>query len=212
MIKLNLGSGVALIGGFINVDMAFSEEEIRKNVGKGMFKNGFIQEGAKFVQADICDLPFEDNYADYVESVNVFEHITHWNVEKALSETLRVMKPGAKFRLVVPNMDGMALEWLRMATFIKFEPKYYTETMHVMYGNQIGGDLETHRTAFNVRYLEYLLDKVGFHKFNIASYNIHTPANLLPELETNPGSKDKGGYLRNDTIYAEAYKYEQEKK
>ena len=64
-IKLNLGCGIRLVKGFINVDKAFTLEDIKAQAGP--FRQAVCEKGAKFVQADMCNLPFEDNFADYIE-------------------------------------------------------------------------------------------------------------------------------------------------
>lgn len=53
------------------------------------------------VKADICDLPFEDNQFDVILCNHVLEHIP--DHLKALSELLRVMKPGGWGIFQVPQ-------------------------------------------------------------------------------------------------------------
>lgn len=53
------------------------------------------------VKADICDLPFEDNSYDIILCNHVLEHIP--DDKKAMSELLRVMKPGGWGIFQVPQ-------------------------------------------------------------------------------------------------------------
>ena len=46
----------------------------------------------KFIQADICKLPFEDKEVDYVYTKHILEHID--NIEGACNEIMRVGKAG----------------------------------------------------------------------------------------------------------------------
>jgi len=60
--------------------------------------------GINFLSANIFNLPFEDNYFDFVTSTCVLEHIDNLKIEdrqpflnsivKGLTETIRVLKPG----------------------------------------------------------------------------------------------------------------------
>ena len=55
------------------------------------------------VRADLDDgLPFRDGSFDNVISLNTFEHV--WRDERALSEAVRVLKPGGSLHLLVPFM------------------------------------------------------------------------------------------------------------
>jgi ubiquinone/menaquinone biosynthesis C-methylase UbiE len=49
------------------------------------------------------DLQFEDNYFDYLTCIGAFEHFL--DMEKGLSEMLRVTKDSARLCLVVPNSN-----------------------------------------------------------------------------------------------------------
>lgn len=55
--------------------------------------------------ADVCALPYEDNFFDVVVAFDVLEHID--DHEKAAREIQRVLKPGGYFLLTVP-----AFNWL----------------------------------------------------------------------------------------------------
>ena len=81
LVKLNLGCGDKILGGYANVDVAESRAGRRLNI--------------------LCDLraltPFEDNSADEILSVHVVEHFWRWEVVGVLmgarSETWRAHGP-----------------------------------------------------------------------------------------------------------------------
>lgn len=58
------------------------------------------------VQADICDLPFEDNEFDFILCNHVLEHIT--NDYKAMQEIYRVLKRGGMAILQIPLQNNRA--------------------------------------------------------------------------------------------------------
>ena len=60
-----------------------------------------------FVQGSILNLPYNDNYFDYVLSFEVLEHIRPSQIHTALNEVSRVLKPEGKFILSVPINEGL---------------------------------------------------------------------------------------------------------
>ncbi len=71
----------------------------------------------RFVKGSLIDLPFEDNSFDLVASTGVLQHTA--NPEKALSELIRVLKPGNTLYLGVYGKHGLfswALSLVRIFT------------------------------------------------------------------------------------------------
>jgi predicted SAM-dependent methyltransferase len=48
-----------------------------------------------------------------VYASHVLEHLSRQDIEKALTETRRILKPGGIFRLVVPDLELAAREYIR---------------------------------------------------------------------------------------------------
>lgn len=74
--------------------------------------------GAKFYSSDITQLPFEDEFFQVVTCSEVLEHITDYR--SAISEILRVTKPGGKIIISVPNERNWTIGRLFM---LRFPPK-----------------------------------------------------------------------------------------
>lgn len=86
--QLNIGSGVHPIPGWINLD-ANSLADWRVDV-----------------VASAVDLPFSDGIADRVYFGHVLEHLSYGvDAPRALSEALRVLRPGGQVGIVGPAMD-----------------------------------------------------------------------------------------------------------
>jgi SAM-dependent methyltransferase len=68
----------------VGVDSAYESETVRR--------------------ADLLGLPFEAETFDVVLCLDVLEHVELLDQPKALSEIARVMKPGARLLLTVPNL------------------------------------------------------------------------------------------------------------
>jgi SAM-dependent methyltransferase len=59
---------------------------------------------AELLQADACALPLGDGSVDAAVSANLFEHVPA--DERALAETFRILRPGARAVIVVPVGPG----------------------------------------------------------------------------------------------------------
>lgn len=71
---------------------------------------GDIVWGQAMHQIDILDIPYRNNFFDYVIINHVLEHIT--DIKKAISEVKRVLKPNGKLILSFPictDMDTLEL-------------------------------------------------------------------------------------------------------
>ncbi len=204
---LNLGCGVHLTEGFINVDNFFDRKDLEGK--KGIYRDATIDEGAEFVRADICDLPFKDNYADYIETLDTVEHIGFFQIEKAFKEMYRVLKPGGKLGLMTTNFDQLAALWtLNIAgkswddsTFARF-----VSLSKVVYGNQAGPG-EFHKIPFNPPFLMYLLMQAGWKVENV-KISIH-PMNTKefpPVKSYGWGGWGDSNVLLTDMMWAECIK------
>lgn len=79
------------------VDLAQKAINTAKRYAK---KNNEVN--CQFIEADIRQLPIKDNYFDYIFSFGVIEHFRQ--PEFILRELKRVLKPGGKIFLSVPNL------------------------------------------------------------------------------------------------------------
>lgn len=85
-IKLNLGSGLRKIEGFINID---NRPEVNPDL--------------------VCDitqgLPFEDSSVSYVRAHDILEHIPLGKTLPVIEEIYRVLKPGGIFESFTPDAE-----------------------------------------------------------------------------------------------------------
>lgn len=167
-IQLNLGCGVYLVKNFINIDKFYTLKQIKSK--KGKFKYSIIEKGTKYIQADICDLPFKDNYADYIESIDAVEHIPFSNILLAFKEMYRVLKPGCTLCFATTNFDEIAKNWTNRVANKPFDNdrvmKDYLDLIEIIYGNQTA-EGEFHVVPFNPYFLGFLLKNAGFKNSNI---------------------------------------------
>jgi predicted SAM-dependent methyltransferase len=187
-VKLNLGCGVDLLSGWINVDNVFDlkDLELGEKTKKGIFKKVKVPKDVVFIRADINNLPFKDNYADFVMLDNVLEHIEIAKVVPVLKEIRRVMKKGATLRIIVPSIDGMIKEYLQITLGTDFHAQKYVDFLLLIMGSQIH-EGHYHKCLFNANFLNVVLSSAGFKNGTLFQIN---------KGESVP--KEIGSFVRNE--------------
>jgi predicted SAM-dependent methyltransferase len=202
-IKLNIGCGVLLRAGFINIDI-IKEQDLREGfkTKKGDWKNTFIEKGAKYVEADVRKLPFKNNFADYVEMRNIIEHLPFREIVDTLKEVRRVMKKKAELVISTDDFDGIAADWLTMRVGT-FDLDRYVRVMETVYGNQMH-EGEFHKVAMTSDFLSWCLVSAGFKKGQLTKYPKNAP--IPKEFIHGVSKKEKNLVFRNDMIVARIIK------
>ena len=126
--KLNLGSGSSSMAGYQNRDI----------------KNGFFA-------YPLDDYP--DGQVDEVRASHVLEHFPHGEVESVVKEWARVLKPGGRLKIAVPDFD-----WIVKAYSNGHRGDYRLE--HYLFGGQVDAD-DYHKSFFNEDKLKALLEGAG---------------------------------------------------
>lgn len=78
-LKLNIGAGDTVIDGFTPIDRKFGTEAYPLN--------------------------YPDNSVDEIRASHILEHFTFADAQEAMAEWVRVLKPGGKIRVAVPDVD-----------------------------------------------------------------------------------------------------------
>ena len=167
---INLGSGKSYVNNFINVDF---------------FGNKKIDYG--------MDLRFpfkiESNSIDGIFSEHTFEHLSHLEVDNALSECCRILKPETKIRIIVPDLsilierycssDG---EWFqKWHDLVLKDPsrhymrKYFTN----MFAINFTASYYHHKSCWDFESLKKILTSNGFVNIEKCNYNLGTPELLI---------------------------------
>jgi SAM-dependent methyltransferase len=227
-VNLNIGCGISIAPGFINIDGFTTLKKIKELYKKEKIK--FPKE-TKFVQTKVQNLPFKDNYADYIESIDMIEHLPMKELTKAFSEMYRVLKPGGLLRIVTTSFDDVVKSWLDASRELTekvtrgenisevFDETYSTTgnngwidmarkkvnlAMMVIYGNQ-SHEGEYHMNAFTPAIMFVYLSKCGFTKDNI-KIMIHEKGTLAPSFPGSTVLETLKLALINDVIVIEAVK------
>ena len=167
---INLGSGNSYVNNFINVDF---------------FGNKMIDYG--------MDLRFpfkiETNSIDGIFSEHTFEHLSHLEVDNALSECYRILKAEAKIRIIVPDLSILIErycsnddEWFqKWHDLVLKDPsrhymkKYFTN----MFAINFTASYYHHKSCWDFESLEKALSNHGFISIRKCDYNVGTPELLI---------------------------------
>lgn len=126
--KLNLGSGAVELDGYHNLDI--------KN-GHAVYPLGFCMDGS----------------IDEVRASHVLEHFPHGEVSDVVKEWARVLKPGGKLKIAVPNFDFIVKAYSN-------GHRDDTRLEHYLFGGQRDGD-DYHKSFFNEDKLKAILEGAG---------------------------------------------------
>jgi predicted SAM-dependent methyltransferase len=108
---LNVGCGRCYHSAWTNIDLVAATPEVRAyDLRRG--------------------LPYDDNSFDGVYHSHVLEHLTPDAAESMLRECARVLKPGGVLRVVVPDLEGIAREYLRTLDAASEQPSPTTLAKH----------------------------------------------------------------------------------
>lgn len=220
-IQLNLGCGILLRSGFINVDKFLTLRDLQEGerTKTGPYREAVIEKDAEFVQADLCKLPFKDNYAEYIECNQTIEHLACADVLKAIKEMRRVLKLKKTLLITTPNFDDLVKRWHEGVSGLNWSETVDREFVclaEAFYGNQRGPG-EFHCTPFNPSVLKVLLIQAGFQPeaIKIIGFPVGYTGKLpyLAGLHPVPSHEIKNGVaiatnrtLRDETIFAFAKK------
>jgi predicted SAM-dependent methyltransferase len=190
--KLHLGSGAALLEGWLNSDYyPTSPQVLRLDATK--------------------PFPFASSQFDYVFSEHMIEHISYQGGRRMLSECHRVLKPGGKVRISTPDMrfliglygTGKSAEqegyiaWA-VRTFVPDAPAY-EDTFAINNFVRAWG----HTFIYDEKTLRGSLENAGFTGITACELNASTD----PEL-ANLEHEDRMpcGFLRLESLTLEATK------
>jgi predicted SAM-dependent methyltransferase len=94
--RLHCGCGEVLLEGWINADLQRSPLQLRQGRRPDLFANL------------ARDLPFPKGSLDHIYSNNFLEHLTREEAVSHLQASLRVLVPGGRIRIVVPDIAPYA--------------------------------------------------------------------------------------------------------
>ena len=123
--RINVGCGKTPTEGWRNLDNSLSLRlaklgpwgALAHRVGVLNDEQLAFLQFAQTHKIQYCDatkgLPFADDSVDVIYSSHMFEHLDQPGARAFLSEALRVLEPGGRIRLVVPDIGKLVKEYLQ---------------------------------------------------------------------------------------------------
>ncbi|ROL55665.1 methyltransferase domain-containing protein [Bacteroidetes/Chlorobi group bacterium Naka2016] len=167
-IKINVGSGLNVVPGWINIDgninllfkkfPKFFLKIIYKTTGvKKWFSEDYFIKTLKenyFIHHNIrYGLPLPDESVDYIYTSHFLEHIYKDEAEFVIKEFYRILKKGGKVRVVVPDLDYV-IDLLNKG---KKE-----EGLSYFFPESRADEFSRHRYLYDFEMIKNLLKRAGF--------------------------------------------------
>lgn len=128
-LRLNIGAGETVIPGFTAIDRKLGTEAF--------------------------PLPYADNSVDEIRCSHMLEHLSYRDADAALTEWNRVLKPGGRLRLSVPDIDKVK----ELTNADSYDQRW---RFYLMGGQTDDGDF--HRSAYDYAVLQSYLERAGFER------------------------------------------------
>ncbi len=149
---LNVGCGSKYNKNWYNIDLqSHSPDVIENNLLKG--------------------LPFKDNMFEVVYHSQVIEHIAKENVDFFIKECFRVLKPGGILRIVTPDLEDIAREYIKLLEMNTHEKSdvnranyewVLLELLDQTFRNKSGGNMAIFLNSQTDENVQYALDRIGY--------------------------------------------------
>lgn len=201
-IQLNLGCGLAVAKGWVNVDgslnalVAAWPEFMHKVLYRFSGSNRYYSEAEycrllrehDFLHHDLAyGIPFADNTADFVYSSHFLEHLFKKDAFALLKESYRVLKPGGTIRVCIPDLE-YAMRLYKSGEKEKMLESYF-------FVEDLESSMARHKYMYDFELLGAKLKEAGFTAITRCRYREgHTPD--LAVLDNRP----------DETLFVEARK------
>jgi FkbM family methyltransferase len=103
-LKLNIGSGYLPLDGYLGLDLYNETADIK---------------------SDVVNIPFDENSIEEIVSYHVLEHIFPDKVEEAIKEWYKLLMPGGKLVIELPNTLAICEDFPKVEYGEKFALLYY---------------------------------------------------------------------------------------
>jgi predicted SAM-dependent methyltransferase len=147
---LNLGCGIHFHPDWINVD--------------------FDKTGKDVIVTNLLDkIPFENDFAQVIYHSHLLEHFTKADAQKFIGDCYRVLKSNGIIRVVVPDMEAIAEQYLKnlkdsLGNDQNAQESYdwiVLELFDQMARNQSGGQMLAYLADSPIRNKQYIIGRVG---------------------------------------------------
>lgn len=151
--RLNLASGDRPLAGYVNVDLYCSNCDV--------------------VDDMVTLASFGDEIADEVRCDHGLEHLCVSDIPKALASWQRVLKPGGRLQIDVPDLPRVVDLWL--ADYRAMRPDIWGWRTQTLFGRPG----ECHQWGFDSVSLRHVVERAGFVVESVTSIDSHGQPSLL---------------------------------
>jgi predicted SAM-dependent methyltransferase len=203
LVKVNLGCGLAVVKGWINVDASLNAlvASWPRTAHKLLYRlsgaNRYysleqycdLLENHVFLHHDLShSIPLKDQTADFVYSSHFLEHLFKQDAERLLKDCYRVLKSGGIVRICVPDLD------YAMSLYVAGEKEKMLE--NYFFVNDKESFLARHKYMYDFELLKTLLEKIGFSQVTRCKYQEGRTSDIVI-LDNRP----------EETLFVEAVKF-----
>ena len=184
-VKVNLGCGLSLAPGWINIDCSFNA--LAANAPRWLQPLAYRLSGAHnfYTEDDYCrtlrsnhfvhhdlsfSIPLGDRVADFVFSSHFLEHLDRLVARRLLLETYRILKPGGVVRIGVPDLEY---------AWVLYQRGDKARMLHDYFFIEGATGYSRHRYVYDYEMLSHILMEVGF----VDVYRASFQQGWKPDLE-----------------------------
>ncbi|MCC6049694.1 MAG: methyltransferase domain-containing protein [Thermofilum sp.] len=143
--KLNLGCGLDVRDGYINIDVRKVHPKILVlDLEKELLR------------------PFPDSSAEEIIAKDFIEHLSWRVVEDFLRDCYRVLKRGGRMYIQVPDLEAIARKVILDPSFRFGDLEGWKAISYWVYGSGDYGEPSFHKAGFTIPTLKRLLESIGF--------------------------------------------------
>ena len=201
-VKVNLGCGLAVTKGWINVDASLNAlfaswpRVVHKLLYRLSGSNRYysleqycdLLENNVFMQHDLSySIPLKDQTADFIYSSHFLEHLFKQDAERLLTDCYRALKPGGILRISIPDLAYAISLYARGEKEQMMTAYFFVEDKESF--------LARHKYMYDFDLLKSLLEKIGYSQVTRCAYQAgQTPD--IKQLDNRP----------EDSLFVEAIK------
>lgn len=161
--KINVGCGSRVKDGWVNCDLAHNPDAPRE----------------PDILCDARHIPLDDGVADEVMAIHLLEHFYVWEAYDALREWWRLLRPGGRLVLELPDLEKCCRNILNGVR----EKAPGQLGMWGLYGDpRLENPLMCHRWAWTPKSLKSALGEVGFVSVATERPQFHPAGKVLRDM------------------------------
>lgn len=159
LMRINFGCGRRVLDGFCNIDATINPDAPRPP--EIVHAVEFDRDGEV-----INPVELEDGCAEYLQAFHVIEHVYAWEAKSLVLEWMRLLKPGGKLVLELPNLECAARNLLAGMSDQMCMWPFYGDPGHK-------DPYMCHRWAYTPETIKALLSECGLIKIKVLPPQTH---------------------------------------